>query len=62
MSRARRPDFSVAIKVVPEPPKGSSTTSPGRLELRIARSTNSTGFMVGCRSFFAGFLICQTSP
>ena len=39
-----RPVFSAAISVVPEPPNGSSTISPGRLELRIARSTNSTGF------------------
>ncbi len=62
ISRATRPDFSAAISVVPEPPNGSSTTLPGRLELRIARSTSSTGFIVGCRSFFCGFLIFQTSP
>lgn len=45
---ARRPVFSAAIGVAPEPPKQSNTVSPGRLELRSARSTSSTGFMVGC--------------
>ncbi len=43
-----RPDFSAAIRVVPALAKGSSTVSPGRLEFRIARSTHSTGFIVGC--------------
>jgi hypothetical protein len=41
---------------------GNGPPLPGRLELRIARSTNSTGFMVGFRSLRAGFLICHTSP
>jgi hypothetical protein len=26
------------------------------MSLRIARSTNATGFIVGCRSFFTGFI------
>jgi hypothetical protein len=32
------------------------------LELRIARSTSATGFIVGCRSFFTGLSKNQTSP
>ena len=31
-------------------------------EFRMARSTNSTGFMVGCRSFLCGLSKNQTSP
>ncbi len=42
------PVFSAAIKVVPLPAKGSRTNSHSLLELRIARSTSSTGFCVGC--------------
>ena len=45
-----------------EPPNGSSTMSRLLLELRIARSTSATGFMVGWRSFFAGLSKNQTSP
>ncbi len=52
ISRARRPVRSAAISVVPEPPNGSSTMSRLLDELRIARSTSATGFIVGCRSFF----------
>ena len=50
------------INVVPDPPNGSNTMSRLLDELRIARSTNATGFMVGCRSFFAGLSMNQTSP
>ena len=62
ISRAWRPAFSHAISVVPEPPNGSSTVSRPLLLLRMARSTNSTGFIVGCRSFTTGFFTNQTSP
>ena len=48
--------------LVPEPPKQSRTRSPGRLELRMQRSTSSTGFIVGCRSLRCGLAICHTSP
>lgn len=48
INRARRPDFSQAISVEPEPPKGSSTRSRVLLLFRTARSTSSTGFMVLC--------------
>ena len=61
-SRACRPVFSPAIRVEPEPPNRSSTMSRLLLELRIARSTSATGFMVGCRSFLAGLSKNQTSP
>ena len=61
-SRAWRPAFSQAIRVEPEPPNGSSTMSRLLLELRIARSTRATGFMVGCRSFLTGLSKNQTSP
>nr|DAS89966.1 MAG TPA: hypothetical protein [Caudoviricetes sp.]DAX27264.1 MAG TPA: hypothetical protein [Caudoviricetes sp.]DAX94508.1 MAG TPA: hypothetical protein [Caudoviricetes sp.] len=48
MLRLNLPVFSAAISVVPLPAKGSKTDSHSLLELRIARSTNSTGFCVGC--------------
>ena len=44
--RARRPDRTAAIGVVSDPPNGSKTMSRLFEELRIARSTNSTGFIV----------------
>ena len=47
INRAWRPVRSQAINVVPDPPNGSSTVSRLLLELRSARSTNSTGFIVG---------------
>jgi len=56
------PDRSQAITVVPEPPNGSSTVSRLLLLLRIARSTNSTGLVVGWRSLTCGFLMNHTSP
>jgi CRP-like cAMP-binding protein len=62
ISRAWRPAFSQAISVEPEPPKGSSTMSRVLLELRIARWTSATGFMVGWRSFRAGLSKNHTSP
>jgi alkylation response protein AidB-like acyl-CoA dehydrogenase len=55
MSLALRSARSAAIRVVPEPQKGSSTMSRPFDEFRMARSTNSTGFMVGCGSFLTGF-------
>jgi hypothetical protein len=48
MSRALRPDFCAAINVVPEPPNGSSTISPLRLQSLIASPTRATGLTVGC--------------
>nr|DAO10130.1 MAG TPA: hypothetical protein [Caudoviricetes sp.] len=48
MLRLNLPAFSAAISVVPLPANGSRTTSHSLLELRIARSTSSTGFCVGC--------------
>src|SRR3954447_15415597 len=48
MTRARRPHFSAAIKVVPEPAKQSSTTSPRLEQSRMASATSATGFTVGC--------------
>ena len=55
MTAARRPVASAAMSVVPDPAKGSSTVSRLLDELRIARSTSATGFMVGCRSLDLGF-------
>jgi hypothetical protein len=62
ISRAWRPAFSHAISVDPDPPNGSNTMSRLLLELRIARSTRATGFMVGCRSLRTGLSKNQTSP
>ena len=56
------PVRSAAISVVPLPPNGSSTSPPRGLELRIARSTSPTGFIVGCRSLRLGRSMNQTSP
>jgi hypothetical protein len=53
---------AVLRRVDPDPPKGSSTMSRVLLELRIARSTSATGFIVGCRSFLAGLSMNHTSP
>src|SRR5262249_49539352 len=61
MRNARRPVRSAAISVVPEPPNGSSTPSPLRELLVIARTTSSTGFMVGCSSDRLGRGISHTS-
>lgn len=47
ISLAWRPVFSHAIRVEPEPPKGSSSTSLRLLLLTMARSISSTGFCVG---------------
>ena len=41
-----RPVFSQAMSVEPEPPKKSTTSSPGRLLLRMARSHSAIGFGV----------------
>nr|DAE05585.1 MAG TPA: hypothetical protein [Podoviridae sp. ctuQh21] len=48
MFRLSLPVFSDAMSVVPLPANGSRTSSHSLLELRIARSTSSTGFCVGC--------------
>ena len=53
---------SAAIIVVPDPPNGSRTMSRLLDELRIARSTSATGFIVGCRSLRLGLSKNQTSP
>src|SRR5262245_24279427 len=58
---AWRPVCSAAMSVVPEPPNGSSTRSPSRELLVIARMTSSTGFMVGCSSDRLGRGISHTS-
>src|SRR5262249_3380832 len=50
ISRARRPDLWAAIRVVPEPPNGSSTRSPRRLQSLIASATSATGLTVGCKT------------
>ena len=47
---------------VPEPPNRSKTMSRLLELLRIARSINSTGFMVGWRSFTLGLSTNHTSP
>jgi hypothetical protein len=60
--RAWRPAFSQAINVEPDPLNTSSTVSRLLLELRMARSTSSTGFIVGCRSLTTGFFTNHTSP
>ena len=41
---------SVAISVVPEPQKASSTMPPRLEQSRIASSTSATGLTVGCRA------------
>lgn len=48
MRRAHRPAFSAAIRVEPEPPKQSSTSSPRREQSLIASAINATGLTVGC--------------
>lgn len=53
---------SQAIRVEPDPPKGSNTTSRLLLLFRMALWTNSTGFIVGCRSFAEGLSTGHTSP
>ena len=62
ISRACRPVFSQAMIVVPDPPNGSRIVSRLLLLFRSARSTNSTGFIVGCSRLAAGRLINHTSP
>ena len=42
------------MRVEPEPPNGSNTNSPGRVELRMNRPTNFTGFIVGWYSLSCG--------
>ena len=48
MTRPARPVFSAAISVVPEPPNGSSTSSPRFEQSRMASATSATGLTVGC--------------
>lgn len=48
MSRAERPVFSAAIRVLAEPPNASSTISPRREQSRSASAIIATGLTVGC--------------
>jgi hypothetical protein len=48
MSLAALPHLSAAIRVVPEPPNGSRTTSPLLEQSRMASATSATGLTVGC--------------
>src|SRR5580698_9199489 len=48
MRRADRPVFSAAIRLVPDPPKGSSTRSPRREQSPMASGTSLVGLTVGC--------------
>ena len=43
----RRPRRSATATVVPQPQKGSSTTSPSLLEEAMMRSSRASGFCVG---------------
>ena len=54
------PAVRSAISVLPEPPNKSATRSPALLLFNRARSTNSTGFMVGCSRFAAGLFSCHS--
>src|SRR3990167_3693055 len=61
------PVFSAAMRVEPEPRKRSRTMSSLPDELTSAFATNSTGFMVGCKSLMLGrfrfhTLLCERSP
>ena len=42
-----RPSFLATAPVVPEPKKGSSTTSPGLDEESSTRASSASGFWVG---------------
>lgn len=42
--------------VVPEPEKASSTTSPRRVQSRMASTMRATGLAVGCDRSFVTFL------
>ena len=53
--------YAKKTKVDPEPPNPSKTISPTLELLLIARSTSSTGFIVGCRSLCCGLLYSQMS-
>jgi hypothetical protein len=44
--KQRRPVFSQAMSVLPDPPKKSATFSPARLDYSMARTASSTGFSV----------------
>src|ERR1700730_1194635 len=44
-----RPRSLAALQGVPEPAKGSSTSSSGRLLFRMRKRRRSSGFSVGCR-------------
>ena len=61
VSRAWRPAFTQAIKVLSDPRNGSTTMSWLPLELGSARH-EFDGFTVGCRLFERGFLANHTSP
>nr|DAQ77135.1 MAG TPA: hypothetical protein [Caudoviricetes sp.] len=56
-----------AIRVLPDPPKGSKTVPPGGHELLIIASIRPTGFMVGCSALREGLsnsntVACLLSP
>lgn len=53
---ALRPNFSLAMMVVPEPPKASIIICPGRDEFSIPSINKSTGFIVGCNVLLVGLL------
>ena len=48
MPKQRRPRRSAAMRLLPEPRKGSSTTSPDRVLFLTIASMSRTGFEVGC--------------
>jgi len=58
---------AVRVSVEPDPPNRSATISPALLLLTSARSTSSTGFMVGCSRLATGLFShhrvdCDLSP
>ena len=54
MVRQIRSVCSQAMRVEPEPPKGSSTTEFAILELPMGYASSGIGFMVGWSPFFLG--------
>jgi hypothetical protein len=56
-----RSAWSAAIKVVPEPPKRSSTLSPGCEEFMMAFPASATGLVVGCSGERMGRSNCHRS-
>ena len=54
MVRQTRSVCSQAMRVLPEPPNGSSTMALLMEELRMGYAKSGTGFMVGWSLFFLG--------